>query len=187
LLHEYAHYLEDTISHFYVLPSLHDGCTARSIVDPFGVLPPINSPEHAWMEGFADYFASVVDTSLPSSRVVGNLGADASIEAPRTIPETTLPCAAIRAAFNGEAIELDVAATLFDAFDPLNLLVLGESADTLEGFDRQIFQIFDRELDGPAAPEIQAFRDAWLARGLPASAFGRLFVLNGIRFRRNYP
>ena len=187
LLHEYAHFLEDAISNFLVLPSLHDGCTARSIVDPFGILPPINSPEHAWMEGFADYFASVVDTSLPSGRVVGTLGADAAIESPRAIPESTLPCAAARAAFNGESIELDVAATLFDAFDPLNLLVLGESTDTLEGFDQQVFQIFDRELDGPVAPEIQAFRAAWLARGLPASAFGRLFVLNGIRFRSNFP
>ena len=150
--------------------------------DPAGILSPINSPEHAWMEGFADYFASVVDSSLPASRVGGNLGADALLDTPRAIPESTLPCAAIRAAFNSDSIELDVAATLFDAFDITN-----EPGDALGGSDRQVFQIFDRELDTGVKPTISDFRDAWLARGLPASALGRVFILNGIGFRRNYP
>jgi hypothetical protein len=52
-------------------------------------------------------------------------------------------------------------------------------------------QIVDRELDpadGPfrAAPDISAFRTAWIERQLPACALGRIFRALSIPFRRNF-
>ena len=70
-LHETGHYLQHHISKFLAFPSSHDGCTA-SIGS--GVY---NSAEHAWMEGFADYFAQTVRLSLPAGTFVGALGATA--------------------------------------------------------------------------------------------------------------
>src|SRR6185436_6203221 len=61
-----------------------------------------------------------------------------------------------------------------------------ETGDTLSGRDTAIFQILDRELDTGVQPQIEDLRDAWLARGLPAAAFGRLYTLNGIPFLRNH-
>jgi len=50
VLHEYAHFLEEMIRSFAPLPSTHDGCLANILGAS------VNSLEHAWMEGFADYF-----------------------------------------------------------------------------------------------------------------------------------
>jgi hypothetical protein len=64
ILHEYSHYLEEQISGFPAVPSLHDGCFAR---DVFGGT--INSAEHAWMEGFDDYFAMMLASLQPPGRL----------------------------------------------------------------------------------------------------------------------
>ena len=61
LLHEYAHFVEETISAFPWSPTLHDGCLAK---DSFGNV--VNSGEHAWMEGFAGWFAQAVKLSSPA-------------------------------------------------------------------------------------------------------------------------
>jgi hypothetical protein len=68
ILHEYSHYLEGQISGFAAVPLLHDGCFAR---DVFGGT--INSAEHAWMEGFADYFVMMVASLQPAGRLTGTV------------------------------------------------------------------------------------------------------------------
>ena len=184
LLHEYAHFLEEKISKFAPIASMHDGCKATAIGD--ATAQPINSPEHAWMEGFADYFAAAVIASLPSGRtdVFGMTGAN--LEAPPGI--FSIPsCALVRASFPADTIELDVAAVLWDLLDGV-----GEStpppstvSDAVSGRDVEIFRIFDRELSTPFDPTIEDFRAAWVARKLPAAGLGNIYRLNGLTFRRN--
>ena len=179
LLHEYAHFLEEKISKFAPIASIHDGCKATMIGD--ATATPINSPEHAWMEGFADYFAAAVIASLPTGRTaVFGIATGAGLEAPPGI--FSVPsCALVRATFPADTIELDVAAVLWDLLDG----GFTESADTVSGRDVEIFRIFDRELSTPFDPTIEDFRAAWVARGLPAAALGRIYTLNGLTFRRN--
>ena len=179
LLHEYAHFLEEKISKFAPIASNHDGCKATMVGD--ATATPINSPEHAWMEGFADYFAAAVISSLPGGRTdVFGIATAAGLEAPPgifSVPSCTL----VRSTFPADTIELDVAAVLWDLLDG----GFNESADTVSGRDEEIFRIFDQELSTPSDPTIEDFRAAWVARGLPAAALGRIYTLNGLTFRRN--
>ena len=177
LLHEYAHFLEKKISHFAAIPANHDGCKAARIGDATAV--PINSQEHAWMEGFADYFAAAVISSLPPGRTdTTSFGAPGILEAPGAL---TIPtCTAIRAMFPSDMVEVDVAGVLWDLLDGI-----GETTDAVSGRDVEIFRIFDRELDTAFQPTIEDFRSAWVAQGLPAAALGRIYTLNGLTFRRN--
>jgi hypothetical protein len=145
ILHEYAHWLEAQLSSFAWIALTHDGCTATDI---FGALS--NSPEHAWMEGFADYFAKAVGLFLPERTLSGLPGAS-------TLEPT--PACTVSAA---DAIEDIVAATLWDLTDPIQA---GELHDFVGGADRAIFEIFDRELDTFGhSPTIWDFRNAWYAR-----------------------
>ncbi len=179
LLHEYAHFLQKKISHFAAIASNHDGCKATRIGDATAV--PINSEEHAWMEGFADYFAAAVISSLPTGRTsTFGIATGANLEAPPGI--FTVPtCTLMRGTVPADTIELDVAAVLWDLLDGGS----GESVDTVAGRDVEIFRIFDRELDTAFQPTIEAFRSAWVAQGLPAAGLGRIYTLNGLTFRRN--
>src|SRR5206468_5142620 len=69
ILHEYGHFLEHQLGSFAPIPSSHDGCTAR---DAFGGT--INSAEHAWMEGFAEFFAMAAASTLPPGTLQGHAG-----------------------------------------------------------------------------------------------------------------
>lgn len=187
LLHEYAHFLQNEISTFVPIPSLHDGCFARMI----GTGTPINSEEHAWMEGFADYFSAVVRTLNPG-RVEGTAGrgtpSNAVLENPVGTIAATPACAGVTTSFAGDQIELLAAGALWDLFDrPTDPGSAGEAADTLTRFDMQIFRIFDRELGTGAWPRMRDLRVGWLNRGLPASALGRIWTLNTLPFRTSHP
>jgi hypothetical protein len=59
-LHEYAHFLQERISGFTGVPSTHDGCSANA-----GAVS-VATPEHAWMEGLANYFSQ-------AARIAGNV------------------------------------------------------------------------------------------------------------------
>jgi hypothetical protein len=158
MLHEYGHWLEAQLSSFAWIPSLHDGCEAR---DVFGNL--INSPEHAWMEGFADYFAQAVPAFLPAGTLSGV--STFGLEFPG-------PCTAS----SGDAIEDRIASTLWDLLDPAN-----EVHDFIVGGDAALFQIFDRELDVfGVSPTIWAFRDAWKARGFDGPGLDRILAQHQI-------
>lgn len=179
ILHEYAHFLEEQISSFPWIPSNHDGCIA-SINHPQLGRVIINSREHAWMEAFASYFAQAVGRSVLAGTLSGNgiLGgtfSDRRLETPGTCP--SLP-----AGIRGDAVELFVAAALWDTFDQTgDPNVLMETHDLLGRRDRRVFQIFDKELDiYGVGPTISAFQSAWAKRGLPCTELGLNLVANRI-------
>jgi hypothetical protein len=74
-LHEYAHYLEERVSGFTGVPAGHDGCVAT-----LGATH-VESPEYAWMEGFASYFAVAVANWFGAD-VDGSGGGTLNREAP---------------------------------------------------------------------------------------------------------
>jgi hypothetical protein len=158
ILHEYAHFLEEQISSFAWIPSYHDGCIAKDI---FGNT--MKSPEHAWMEGFADYFSGVVRTLDPFGFT----------DAGGTPTPWALETPSCSFGHGGETVENDVAGSLWDLFDSVtDPGARPESFDSLSRYDRQVFEIFDHELDTYGHwPTPRDFRDAWMARGLPAAEF----------------
>ncbi|MBI5055623.1 MAG: hypothetical protein HZB61_03275 [Nitrospirae bacterium] len=171
ILHEYTHWLEANISSFIWSATDHDGCAARDI---FGNI--INSPEHAWMEGFADFFEGAVGFNLPAGTLngsaypwlaIGNI----NIESPP-------PCTVASA----DTVESFVAASLWDLIDeyPYDSYAY-EPFDFLSRMDTAIFQIFDKELDiYGVAPTIWDFRNAWIARGLDQPGLDRILSHYGI-------
>jgi Ig-like domain-containing protein len=162
ILHEYAHWLEAQLSSFAWIASTHDGCMA---LDAFGNIS--NSPEHAWMEGFADYFARAVPLFLPERTLSGSPG--------RNVLETPPPCNASAA----DAIEDRVAFTLWDLVD--TIYPTYELHDFVSGADRLIFEIFDRELDTFGHyPTIWDFRNAWIARQSDRPGLDRILSHHGI-------
>jgi hypothetical protein len=163
LLHEYGHFLEDQLSYFFAMPSEHDGCSATVA----GVL--VNSAEHAWMEGFADYFAQMVGKGLPAGTLKGGLG---------TISISSLETPPLCSVASADKVEFAVAASLWDLFDdPSN----DEPFDFISGKDRSIFQILDYELDRLGrAPTIWDFLNAWNGRGLDQAGITRILSHTGI-------
>jgi hypothetical protein len=161
ILHEYAHYLERHIGTFAPIPAIHDGCTAKDVV--FGNV--INTSEHAWMEGFADYFAQVGITSDP--------GADLEGPARGTMTASQLEAQPFVCALEigGSGIEWYVAGSLWDIFDKADDPgSYAEEHDTLERLDDVVFQIFDRELGQGTWPTMYMFREAWWRRGQSSAA-----------------
>lgn len=167
-LHEYGHFLEDQISYFFVLPTVHDGCTA----DIGGVI--VNSGEHAWMEGFADYFAEMVRRSLPAGVIASGGFGSITLPSLETPPDCNVA--------SGDKIEFDVAATLWDLFDDASSpQSANEPFDFISQKDRSIFQIFDKELDHLGrAPTIFDFINAWAGRGLDQAGLNRILSHNRI-------
>jgi hypothetical protein len=183
VIHEYAHWLEKHLSTFAPIPAIHDGCTARDILNVYT----LNTPAHAWMEGFAEYFAGVVLRSVPPGTLVSApfpqaTGGTASV----SMMETPPPCSLVGTqagtpgnnwTITASAIENNVDAILWDLFDTGN----NESFDVSSGQDTAIFQIFDRELGRLQwNPGIEDFYCAWVGRGLPARAIDLLFANRGI-------
>ena len=169
LLHEYAHFLQEQISSFAWIPSNHeDGCIPT---DAWG--NPINSSEHAWMEGFADYFAQVVATLAPGGHFYG--GGTFSAEKLENQPSQC-------GVSGGSGVELWVAGSLWDVFDaPGDPFFAEESHDTLHRYDRVVFEIVDRELDVYGTwPTMYAFREAWWGRGLSSRALDLIVGHHGI-------
>jgi hypothetical protein len=167
ILHEYAHGLEDALSSFPAIGSIHSGCVStRPVLG--GV---IDSPQLAWQEAFASWFAEAVRLANPTAGLV-NLGGSpdaADLEVSPACVGQSSP------GITGDALENRVAATLWDLLDSSN-----EPGDTLQGHDTTIMQIMDREQELVQGPGILNFRDAWIARGLPAAALDNVYRLNWI-------
>jgi hypothetical protein len=172
ILHEYAHYLQEQISSFAPVPTRHTGCIMRTVQAPYHI---INTPELAWMEGFADYFAQAVGYSDSSNTLSGSrywLG---------VLERAHLYCDDLPSGIPGDAVEYFVAGTLFDLFDKPEDYEY-EEHDTLARMDRQIFEIFDRELDRYVVwpPTITSFRHAWMDRSLPGAELDRIMAKHKI-------
>jgi hypothetical protein len=123
----------------------------------------LNSPAHAWMEGFADYFAQAVVTSLPAGTLVSARLPPATIgTTPAFFLENPLPCNLVgtqagtpgnTSTITASAIEDNVSAVLWDLLDTSN-----ESFDVQSGQGTAIFQIFDRERADPGSVLIRRWR-----------------------------
>ncbi|HJZ77433.1 MAG TPA: VCBS repeat-containing protein [Vicinamibacterales bacterium] len=183
VIHEYGHWLEKHLSTFAPIAAIHDGCTARDVGNSYT----LNTPGHAWMEGFADYFAQAVVTSLPTGTLISAPFPQATGgTTPLPSLETPPPCNVVgtQAGTPGNgwivtasAVEDNVAAILWDLTDRGS----NESFDVSSGQGTAIFQIFDRELTQlPWNPRIEDFYCAWVARGLQKRPIDLLFANRGI-------
>lgn len=173
VLHEYGHYLEDRIGAFPWLPTSHDGCIATGLF--------LNSAEHAWMEGFSDWFAQAVVRNAPGAGLAGVTGVGNS-EVATTVSTLEMPvCTGLPAWVGGNMVENFVAGALWDLTDGASS---AEPGDNLADRETEIFQIMDRELDVPAGagpwPSIDTFRTAWVNRSLGGAALDAVLFLNGI-------
>jgi hypothetical protein len=178
IIHEYAHFLEDMIGSLFAVPTVHDGCIAT--IGPANA----NSAEHAWMEGFADWFAQAVRRATPAAGFVGEFSAGGSTPSVGML-ETPFCPPPLPPGVTGDEVENFVAGVLWDTTDPVGTPP-GETADTLTGLDTSVFQIMDRELDaatlGGAQPTIARFRTAWATRGLPLTQLNQIMTMNGVPF-----
>lgn len=174
VLHEYAHFVEHQISHFVAIPTIHDGCTTK---DAFGGI--VNSAEHAWMEGFAEFFAQAVAANNPPGTFRGRAGGFGTFTVSQ-LEATPWNCPDLPASVPPNAIENVVAGVLWDLFDAQGACFSGEAHDGLAGFDREVIQILDREMDIARPPTIGDFSAAWFARGLPSMPFFEILVHHGL-------
>lgn len=175
MLHEYGHFVEHQISSFAPIASSHDGCNAM-----VGTIN-INSPEHAWMEGFADFFAMAVATNLPPGTLQGFPGGMGTPSI-RRLEDTPWTDCTIPPGHTPNMIENVVAGILWDVADGIGAcgVASSEDHDNLSGFATTIIQIMDREMDLPRHPTISDFINAWNARGLGSAALMDILVQHGI-------
>ncbi len=185
ILHEYAHFLEEQISSFAPIPAIHYGC--RTEDGTLGRL--INSAEHAWMEGFAGYFTRAVERSLPKktlhSPVTSGTPEVFTLETPDScdvVGQSSWSDPLRPTTITSAMIEHFVAASLWDLFDANgDDGVKNELHDVISRRDREIFEIFDRELDVYERwPTIGDFRNAWNGRGLPPAGLDSILYHLGI-------
>jgi hypothetical protein len=180
ILHEYAHYLEDQIGSFPWIASTHDGCVARDLLGA-----DISSPEHAWMEGFANWFAQAVARNDPGAGLTGLSGAGGGTSSVGVLETPASATCTVPAGMTGDKVENRVAGVLWDLTDDVfDVGSAAEVADSQANNETTIFQIMDRELDVPPHggpwPSINTFSTAWTGRGLDANSLGQIKALNGI-------
>lgn len=174
MLHEYAHFVEHQIGTFAPIASTHNGCTAMA-----GLIN-VNSPEHAWMEGFAEFFAQAVCTNLPVNTLQGSPGGNGTFTVRRLEETPWTDCTGIPANITPDAIENVVAGVLWDVADGVGSCFGAEAHDNLSGFATTIIQIMDREMDLPRHPTIFDFINAWNGRGLSFTGLNDILVKHGI-------
>jgi hypothetical protein len=178
IIHEYAHFLQDMVGSLFAVPSTHDGCVATIA----GMN--VNSAEHAWMEGFADWFAQAVHRATPEAGFIGTSSSGGGTPSVTAL-ETPFCPPPLPAGVTGDEVENFVAGVLWDTTDPVGTPPT-ETVDTLSGLDSPVFQIMDRELDsaalGGAQPTIARFRTAWAGRGLPLTPLNQIMTMNGVPF-----
>jgi hypothetical protein len=179
ILHEYGHFLQARVSTFAPIISNHDGCTATDAV--FGHR--INTGQHAWMEGFARYFASAVNRSLPAGTLNMVSAPVSRLESPAcgAVGLSAGPAGSTWT-ITPAMIEDFVAGILWDLVDaPGDIGAAPEGSDLIGRQDTRIFQVFDRELGRLGRwPTVVDFYCGWMDRGLPRAALDSLFVTRGI-------
>jgi len=185
VLHEYAHFLEDQLSTLGpAIATVHDGCNVQ--LGTGGAHA--ESMDFAWMEGFADYYAQAVarafnsDTST-TTNVTGPADGTSRVsqlESPSCpFGDPLLP---------REFLENWVAGALWDLLDDPSRdgLSKPETADRLCDKDREIFSIFDFDLQRVPA-NIQSFTDGWVAHGLDVPPLRSAFSAQGVSVRTPTP
>ena len=169
VLHEYAHALEDQLSTFGpAIATWHDGCNVQ--LGQYGAHA--ESLDFAWMEGFANYFAQAVaryastqgKTLTPPKDLNGDDAPPGTkwgrfaLRGSRVLP---VRADLIRTRASGSNSSSPARSGISSTTSP----ALVEPADRLCNQDRNVFAIFDYELQRRPA-NIWAFTEAWIDRGL---------------------
>jgi hypothetical protein len=156
ILHEYAHYVQEQVSSFAWIPSVHYPCHAyRPILNDN-----IDSPELAWLEGFADWFAVAVKNVQEGLYFApGNIAA--APEDPSAYCSDDTP---------GEKVQAWVGGALWDLTDTNNEAGPG-GFDALQNLEAAIMAITDSDsgMDKYGySPTIRDFEKAWITFGFPS-------------------
>jgi hypothetical protein len=176
ILHEYGHYVQYQIGSLAWIASSHDGCTPDSMWVIGG--SPVQDwdhvrRQHAWLEGFADWFAAVVLAETPAQFRAGTRSSRLEVA---SCPEAgPWP--------DGDRFEDHVAAFLWDMTDGFN----GTEGDDRDGGTAQIAAIMnavDGQLDTPAWPTLQNLTDLYV---LDPAGFPQASALqNALRNKVHY-
>ena len=131
ILHEYAHHLTGEISTFDLhLSSDHDFCLAYD-------------GEMAWSEGFAEYFAYLLINKYRNDSAKYLSLSEMNYH----YPEIERPACSGGGDTDKEGYVHAVLWDLVDRPGPEYLNSTNEAFDNMNGYERQIFQVFDTELD----------------------------------------
>jgi hypothetical protein len=138
IAHEYGHFIEEQIGSLPWRPTIHYLCVA-------------SDPGLAWMEGFAEFYASAVRRAFPGEMQGRQYYLEGGTACARTQPDST---------------EYAVAAVLWDLLDDgTGYDSLNESYDSEADNAALILSIVDQELGGfGTQPTIWDFRAAWYNR-----------------------
>lgn len=170
LVHEYGHFVQESIGAYYLWPSVHTGCWVGSATSPE------NSPEFAWFEGFPEFLSRAVRLySAPEY---------SSRSSPLRQPHSPSDCSVIGmnntagALIGPDAVEnrvIDALQLLMgDSRLPFQCPQLPSTAEyracVAPIWDANlalIMAIMDKELDfsQPNPVNVNSFYRAWLARG----------------------
>lgn len=146
IVHEYAHYLTEAISTLSSGgPDNHLPCTQTDRIP-------------AWIEGFAEYYGTIVPYRYTLSNPNINYGTIEDMSCSGTL---------------SESYEGAVDAVLWDVVDEPGIFPNSktEAFDTLSGNEAIVFSIFDNELAGPVlyADLCNFINNGWLNKRLPLS------------------
>ena len=179
ILHEYGHWLQYDIGSFAWIASSHSGCAPDSVwIFGGGAPPPQWRAQHAWMEGFADWFALAMNQLYGKSPgLSGDLGGASSYAGESTSCNSSDP---------GDSLERHVANMLWDLTDPANP---SEPQDTVDDQHQLILRVMDEELGTPSTREWPTALEFYLAareRHFKSSngaekALIDIYKLNGVR------
>jgi hypothetical protein len=179
ILHEYGHYLQYDIGSLAWIASSHSGCVPGSaVIIGGGALPPDWRSKHAWLEGFADWFALVMHdkygapANLDGGYYYSAAGAGESSTCSSTDP--------------GDMLERHVANMLWDLSDPANP---SESQDRAQDQQQLIIQLMDQELGTPTTRDWPTTFSLYTAarhryfngRIAPESILRDIYTLNRLR------
>jgi hypothetical protein len=174
ILHEYAHFLQWNLGTLAWIASDHGDCTISFVVfgldtEPLPKAAPRYLQEHAWLEGFADWFASAA-----ALHVGGSAGFEGTVNPDLAKYDTKMPWCTVPDDGYGDQLELHLAAALWDLTDTSN-----EPGDTVGGFEKEIFQTMDI-IQSNRWPTIDKV-GTYLAGFVPIPQLDQVMQLNMIR------
>jgi len=154
IIHEYGHHLEKTISG-------PPGCSS----DCDHTWCEGKNERFSWIEGFSDYLVYVVPRYTTLNKPGEHDLRCGSGSRDETYIETSPQCAA------GVTAEGTVIAVLWDLVDDPSFYQppIQENADTLSGYEKQVFGIFDSEQDTDEPTLCTFVTEGWLGSRLSLS------------------
>lgn len=169
LIHEYAHWLQYSIGSLGWILSEHNGCVPTMAYTIGGGLPQTREDQlrHlAWMEGFADWFAFILDRKIQVAANLDGTGGVSGAGETDTCAESNVSHPKFTVA---DKLERHVANMLIDLSDPLPLasgtLPTDDTGDRAKNLDWLIIQIMDTTLGTPTTSAWPTTTDFyWAAR-----------------------